>query len=137
MHLARRCRVRVVFAISFVVACARPVAVVDVDAGVDATIDSGADALVAWQAHADTALETLLVRYWMPSAAYLGAIAPSNRTLTQYWTFAQALDAVIDGVARTGRYAGWIEALYLAQNARGWSRDYYHDENWMALALLR
>jgi predicted alpha-1,6-mannanase (GH76 family) len=82
----------------------------------------------------------MLLRYWSPSAKYLLANAPSpDGAVTGYWTFAQALDAVLDGVERTNgaRYGGWIEGLYLAQDARGWSRDYYDDENWMALALLR
>jgi predicted alpha-1,6-mannanase (GH76 family) len=30
-----------------------------------------------------------------------------------------------------------VETLYESQAARGWSRDFYDDENWMALALLR
>ncbi|HEX9103438.1 MAG TPA: glycoside hydrolase family 76 protein, partial [Polyangia bacterium] len=100
---------------------------------------SGLDPL-EWNAHADAALQTLLLRYWSPSSQYLLADAPSSTgALTGYWTFAQALDAVLDGVERTGgaRFGGWIEALYLAQDARGWSRDFYDDENWMALALIR
>ena len=103
----------------------------------DAEVGSGGDLAATWHAHADDALETMLLEYWKPDAAYLGALAPADPSITQYWTFAQALDAVIDGVQRTGRFGGWIEALYLAQDAKGWSRDYYDDENWMALALLR
>jgi predicted alpha-1,6-mannanase (GH76 family) len=106
--------------------------VTDADAG-----SAAGDLAATWHAHADDALETMLLRYWTPDAAYLGAVAPADTSITQYWTFAQALDAVIDGAQRTGRFGGWIEALYLAQDAKGWSRDYYDDENWMALALLR
>ena len=113
-----------------------PDAAAVIDGG-DATGGSGGDLAATWHAHADDALETMLLRYWTPDAAYLGAVAPADASITQYWTFAQALDAVIDGVQRTGRFGGWIEALYLAQDAKGWSRDYYDDENWMALALLR
>jgi predicted alpha-1,6-mannanase (GH76 family) len=81
----------------------------------------------------------MLLRYWVPASAYLAAASPTNGSLTGYWTFAQAFDAVLDGAERTGgaHFAGWIEGLYNDQNARGWSRDFYDDENWMTLALLR
>jgi len=86
-----------------------------------------ADQVDVWGPRADAALESMLLHYW------------STTTLegTAYWTFAQAWDAVLDGVERTGRYRGWIETMYVSQNARGWSSDYYDDENWMALALIR
>jgi predicted alpha-1,6-mannanase (GH76 family) len=92
-----------------------------------------------WHDRADAALQAMLVRGWMPDSGYLAAQLPATTTLTGYWTFAQALDAVEDGVERTHgiRFAGWIEGLYLAQDAIGWSRDFYDDENWMTLALLR
>jgi predicted alpha-1,6-mannanase (GH76 family) len=92
-----------------------------------------------WHDRADAALEALLERTWLPQQAYLAADIPHSSTLTGYWTFAQALDVVLDGAERTKgvHFAGWIEALYLAQNARGWTRDFYDDENWMALALIR
>jgi predicted alpha-1,6-mannanase (GH76 family) len=108
------------------------------DAGSDTGSGSAVDA-AAWHAHADDAVAHLLLDFWSQSATNLEAASPSSGSVTGYWTFAQALDAVEDGVARTNgaRYAGWIEALYLVQNAIGWSRDYYDDENWMALALIR
>jgi predicted alpha-1,6-mannanase (GH76 family) len=132
--------------LAVVAACGAPPAQIAADGNAevdavtsDATAGSADNGAAMWHAHADAALETLLLRYWTPSAAYLGAVAPADGSITQYWTFAQALDAVIDGAERTGgaRFGGWSEALYLAQDAKGWSRDYYDDENWMALALLR
>ena len=99
----------------------------------------GSDDAALWHQRADDAVARMLIDFWSPSAAYLENTSPSTGTVTGYWTFAQALDAVEDGVARTdgARYAGWIEALYLVQDAIGWSRDYYDDENWMTLALIR
>lgn len=127
-----------------VIGCAYPHGGAEPDAAVtpdaagnaDGSPTSGDDP-ATWHAHADDALQTLLLRYWTPG--YLAAASPTNGSVTGYWTFAQALDAVEDGVVRTGgaRFAGWIEALYLAQNARGWARDFYDDENWMTLALIR
>ena len=104
----------------------------DAAAAPDAGIDSA-----LWNMRADAALESLLVDYWTPG--YFAATSPRTSTLTGYWTFAQAYDAVLDGVQRTGgaKFAGWAEGLYLAQSARGWSSNYYDDENWMTLALLR
>jgi predicted alpha-1,6-mannanase (GH76 family) len=96
---------------------------------------AGDGALLA--AHADEALERFLVRYW--TGSYMAANSPRDANLTGYWTFAQAFDNVLDGFERTGgtRYWGTIETFYLAQNTIGWSRDYYDDEDWMALALIR
>ncbi len=135
-------RVKLALALVAFVACGAPHHAVTPE--VDGAPDAGADDAVAgpdpalWHARADAALATLLVRYWDQSAGYLAATAPQGGAVTGYWTFAQALDAVEDGVRRTGvaRFAGWIEALYLAQDARGWSRDYYDDETWMTLALI-
>ena len=112
---------------------------VDGGMSVDAPpVTAGPDLALA-HGRADAALEAMLLRFWTPGSAYLSADAPQAGTLTGYWTFAQALDAVLDGSERTRRahFAGWIEGLYLAQDARGWSRDFYDDENWMALALIR
>jgi predicted alpha-1,6-mannanase (GH76 family) len=86
---------------------------------------------------ADRALEAMMLGFWSGSDSYLRAERGPTK-LTGYWTFAQALDAVLDGVERTGgRYAGLLETFYLSQDAIGWSRDFFDDENWMALALLR
>ena len=92
-----------------------------------------------YHARADAALESFLLKFWSQGASYLKAHYPDNGSATGYWTFAQGFDAVLDGVERTeGKaYAGWIETLFDAQNQRGWIVDYYDDENWMALALLR
>jgi hypothetical protein len=121
------------------------------DPAVAAEVGTAADLVVAvpgdlppmidpapYHAHADAALQSLLLNYWMQSSGYLAADS-TRAGPTGYWTFAQALDAVIDGAVRTNRqhFAGWIEALYEARDAKGWSSDYYDDLNWMTLALLR
>lgn len=88
---------------------------------------------------ADRAIESLLVHYWRGADGYFSAAHPHAGGLTGYWTFAQAFDAVLDGVERTSgrRFSGTVETLYLAQDARGWRRNYFDDESWMALALIR
>ncbi len=106
--------------------------------GSDATTLSGCNAATA-HARADASLERMITGFWNETSQYFDATEPANGRLTGYWTFAQAFDAVLDGVERTtGRkYFTYIETLYAAQNARGWSSPYYDDESWMVLALLR
>jgi predicted alpha-1,6-mannanase (GH76 family) len=121
--------------------CTTTVTIVDTDPG-GSNADFGGlgpDTAIDWQLGADNAVSTMLLHYWMPSAPYLGNVSPSDGATTGYWTYAQALDTVLDGVERTGgvHFTGWIEALYDVQNTIGWSRDFYDDEDWMTLALMR
>lgn len=98
----------------------------------------GEDAADTYHSRADAALESLLVKFWRQSRNYLRDAYPGTGT-TGYWTFAQAFDAVLDGAERTegARFFHFIELLYQAQEERGWFADYYDDESWMALALIR
>ena len=108
------------------------------DVGGDATPLPGCD-VVTSNTRADRALADMLLAFWNGGSQYLDAAEPSNNQLTGYWTYAQAFDALLDGVERTrGRhFAGLVRSFYVGQEARGWSSDYYDDENWMALALMR
>jgi predicted alpha-1,6-mannanase (GH76 family) len=92
-----------------------------------------------WHGRADQAVHSLLLRFWSQGAGYLEAQSPSSGSPTGYWTFAQALDAMLDAVERSNgaSLSGWPAGMYDAQNAIGFSRNYYDDENWMTLALLR
>jgi len=87
---------------------------------------------------ADSALEALLLAFWSQPNAYLLA-QQGAAPLTGYWTFAQAWDAVLDGVERHrgARFAGTLQTFFQSQGARTWTSNYYDDENWMTLALLR
>src|ERR1039457_4158764 len=88
---------------------------------------------------ADQALQSFLVKFWNGGQQYLRNNYPDNGSLTGYWTYANGWDALLDGVERTGgqQYYGLIESLYLGQNQRGWFVDYYDDECWMTVALIR
>lgn len=92
-----------------------------------------------YHARADQALQSFLLKFWNGGQQYLRDKYPSDGSLTGYWTYANGWDAVLDGVERTGgaQYAGLIESLYTGQNDRGWTNNYYDDECWMTLALLR
>ncbi|HEX8792118.1 MAG TPA: glycoside hydrolase family 76 protein [Polyangiaceae bacterium] len=106
---------------------------------------SSAAALGGSSIDADAATQALVDRYW--NGAYLKDADPATPGSCGldacYWIYAQAFDAVLDAVQRTGgkRFAGWIGRLYDAQDGRGWiephASRYFDDENWMALALIR
>jgi predicted alpha-1,6-mannanase (GH76 family) len=104
----------------------------------DAGLLPGCDVAVAHD-RADRALSTMLVALWNGSQQYFDAAEPQNGRLAYYWTFALAVDSVLDGVERTKglHYRGLIRSLYLGQAARGWSSYFYDDETWMALMLVR
>ncbi len=108
------------------------------DAAGDVQSDASAAALQA-HARADDAVEAMLLAFWDPTQKYLDA-THGTTTLTGYWTEQQAWDAVLDAVERHPggtRFTGTLATFYDVQNAIGWSRNYYDDENWATLALIR
>jgi predicted alpha-1,6-mannanase (GH76 family) len=88
---------------------------------------------------ADRATQTLLDLYWSDAAGSFLDSWPSPGGTTGYWTFAQAADAVLDAVERTGgrAHAARIASFYAAQDRRGWRSEFFDDEAWMAMFLLR
>ena len=78
---------------------------------------------------ADTAIATLMLNFWPTLAA--------NTTVFD-WSYAHYWDALVDAAERRGdnAYSGTILMFYQLQNQRGWTDDYYDDENWITLALL-
>lgn len=89
-----------------------------------------ADALAS-ATRADAATNALVTHFWDGQQSYLRGGG--------YWIYGEAFDAVLDAAQRTGgtEFHKWIDTLYAAQDARGWQRDFFDDENWMALALIR
>ncbi len=90
-------------------------------------------------ARADLATDRLLRRFWNDRRDYLDGESPSNGKDAGYWIYAQAFDAVLDEVDRTGgaKMKPEIARLHDAQARRGFTREFFDDENWMALALVR
>jgi predicted alpha-1,6-mannanase (GH76 family) len=83
-------------------------------------------------------VQSFLLHFWNQGAAYINANSAGN-TVTQYWNFAQGFDAILDAIERTHthQYYGWANTFYNTQAKIGFYRNWYDDENWMALALLR
>jgi predicted alpha-1,6-mannanase (GH76 family) len=90
-------------------------------------------------ARAGAAADALLARFWDEGASDFRHAFPSTGEPAGYWISADALDAVVAAAARTGspRYLAVARAFVDAQDRRGWARDWFDDEAWMALALLR
>lgn len=101
----------------------------------EAATSSDEDALAA-DTRADQATAALIQHFW--NAGDFDS-ASNASSAAGYWIYAEAFDAVLDAAQRTkGKEdAKWIDAIYSAQNARGWTRDFFDDETWMALALIR
>lgn len=98
-----------------------------------------AQSTAEYHARADQALQSFLLKFWSGGQQYLRNHFPSDGSLTGYWTYANGWEALLDGVERTGgqQYAGLIESFYQGQNERGWTNNYYDDECWMTMALVR
>src|SRR5688572_22255083 len=76
---------------------------------------------------ADRALDALLLGFWNEEERYLNETAPANGNVTGYWTYAQAFDALLDGVERTQgeRYVEHVRSFYDGRAERGWLVDYF------------
>ena len=101
---------------------------------------------MSWERAADAAQGVLARSFWSRSHRLYRA-TPGRRPLPfllrwDYWIQAQALDATVDAVARTGstevkqRVAAHVAGI-LRRNGNRIPNRYYDDMAWMALALLR
>ncbi len=104
--------------------------------GEDTSTD--ADALAA-NTRADIATQALRSHFWDSGAKYFRDASPTDGQLAGYWIYAEAFDAVVDSVQRSAGHdnAHWIDVFYQGQDERGWTSDFFDDENWMALTLIR
>jgi predicted alpha-1,6-mannanase (GH76 family) len=88
---------------------------------------------------ADLATDRLVNRFWETGRHYLADSYPSDGKDAGYWIYAQAFDAVLDEVTRTrgAKMKPVIARLYDAQARRGFKSDFFDDETWMGIALVR
>jgi predicted alpha-1,6-mannanase (GH76 family) len=99
------------------------------DGGVGADLAAPDPAIELMHQRADSALSTLMLNFWPQLAA--------NTTVFD-WSYAHYWDALVDAGERRGpnAYSGTVLMFYQLQDKRGWTDDYYDDENWITLALL-
>ncbi len=118
-------------------ACASPVDEPG-DDGASAETDEALSTAQADQ-RADLATDRLVSRFWSKSHDTFDGAFPSDGKDAGYWIYAQAFDAVLDGVERTkgAKWKAEIARLFDARDKRGFQVGFFDDENWMALALLR
>lgn len=101
---------------------------------------------MTWSDSADAAQGVLLRRFWNPAHRLYRGVPGRWPVLLwlrwDYWIQAQALDATVDLVARTGseearqRVAEHVAGV-VHRNGNRIPNRYYDDMAWMALALLR
>ena len=111
------------------------------DAGADDTTAETDDALTANDAaaRANLAAARLVSRFWDRERDTMRATFPGDGHDAGYWIYAQAFDAVLDAAKRPDgkRFEPEVARFYDAQARRGFRRDFFDDETWMALALVR
>jgi predicted alpha-1,6-mannanase (GH76 family) len=132
-------RAAAVLALALVAGCALPACgaagrAVATDLG-----ETDAARAAALRLRADAATDTLLARFWDAGAADFAFASPSDGEVAGYWVSANALETLVDAAERTGeaRYLDVVRAFVAAQDRRGWTREWFDDEAWMAVALLR
>ncbi len=100
----------------------------------------------AWAARADLAQQALVEHYWNAGLGMFDIETPCPNgecnTIFHYWWMAHAVEALTDGLERTGdsRYSELLDALYeglLRRNGGAWPNELYDDMEWMAIGWLR
>lgn len=93
---------------------------------------------------ADLATDALMRHYWNPDLKMFNNQFPCDNCNGQfhYWWQAHAIDALLDAFERTGDdvYLERVGDLYAGlrwRNGGHLFNDFYDDEEWMAIALLR
>ncbi len=94
-----------------------------------------------WGAAADSGFHALNSQYWSDSRHYYRHNNTGNNAF-DYWWNAHAADLMVDGYLRTRRnsYIQQLDQLLDGMhrmNGGTWYNDFYDDEQWLTLALLR
>lgn len=94
-----------------------------------------------WNKIADTSTTALMSGYWNAGGQYFVANNQGN-TGFNYWPQAHALDVLVDAYMRTQSnvYTGYMDQWFTgvpAKNGGSFLGQYYDDEGWNALAMLR
>lgn len=95
---------------------------------------------------ADAATALLIDRFWDTDRRWWRAQDPDDGKTAGYWTAAQALEAVLDGAARTdgdpaprrALATRVLEGMIRNRDAgKNWKVGFFDDECWMGVALVR
>ena len=94
-----------------------------------------------WDKIADTSTSALVSAYWNAGGQYFVANNQGNSTFN-YWPQAHALDVLVDAYMRTQSsvYTGLMDQWFTGvplKNGGSFLGQYYDDEGWNALAMLR
>ena len=94
-----------------------------------------------WNKIADTSSTALMSAYWNAGGQYFVDNNQGNSGFN-YWPQAHALDVLVDAYMRTqsSTYTGYMDQWYTgvpAKNGGSFLGQYYDDEGWNALAMLR
>ncbi|WP_187434163.1 glycoside hydrolase family 76 protein [Paenibacillus methanolicus] len=101
---------------------------------------------MTWASRAEAAQQALEQLYWNPSIRLYDIEIPCEdgacNTIFHYWWMAHAVDALVDGLGRTGdaAYKERLAAIHdglLARNGGAFPNELYDDMEWMAIAWLR
>lgn len=102
---------------------------------------------IDWSAAADSSTTALVSYFWNADNGFFNS--KSNQADGKgwnYWPQAHAMDVVIDAYLRTGNaeysamFDKWYEGIKLQNdggNTNGYTNDYYDDEAWIALTMVR
>lgn len=96
-----------------------------------------------WEERAHAVQRSLIDYFWNEDTLLYNSTYPDQGDPTfNYWWLAHSIDTMLDGYVRTksNQYIRRIDMLLSAVEARNGGslfNDFYDDEEWMALALLR
>lgn len=106
--------------------------------------ESEVTSLTVAQERADAAVDALMQLYWNPGLRMFNNAHPCQQCNDQfhYWWQAHGIDALLDAYERTGDavYLERVDEMYLGLRLRNGGHlfnDFYDDEQWMGIALLR
>lgn len=98
---------------------------------------------VEWQQVAEDATQALITHFWNNHEGYFNSMPDKADTENnQYWPQAHAMDVVIDAYLRTGNagyrnlFDKWLDGIK-KKAGNSYFNDFYDDEEWICLTMLR
>ncbi len=100
------------------------------------------DTTVNWDSIATQATNTLINYFWNSTGYFNNESGVANGDGWNYWPQAHAMDVIIDAYKRTGntKYSDLFDKWYTGvkhQSGGNYTNNYYDDEEWITLTMLR